>query len=184
MSAEYRRKLVNWLTSMLVLHLIVLVSLLYEWLTRTVDALALNPDSPEIWAWLLSESISAYIVYLSIFCIWHGSEFAQRGTPGSRWVQMLGSYRALIGVFCLLGLSILFNQTRWLDDLGCPEEVLPPGVFVFDGCGSWTPWWKELILLILALSFVGLTIAKMAISVASRFRRTDQLLAVRGVIRR
>ncbi len=167
-SAEYRQKLVNWLTSMLVLHTICAALFAMDWFNRLSLILPYNEGS----AWLILEAIiwnvPSFVFFFGALLIWHLADFAQPDRVMRRWFEFLGNYHLLVVVLCLVGLSALFNQSGWLNDIGCPEENFPPNAFVFDGCGSWTPFWKEAILMALTFAFVLLVLGKLILAIAYR----------------
>jgi hypothetical protein len=77
--------------------------------------------------------------------------------------MVFSRYRYLVLVLFAYALVRWFTYSTFFDDLGCP----PPGPnnFGFDGCGSWTPWWKTLMLLAVLLALYLLSLGKMAISI-------------------
>lgn len=174
MSAEYRQKLVNWLTSMLVLLTIVFANALYGWFTRLRYLVPIDEPSNIDLYLLFAGPLEGFAIYFVVLWFWHISDFIQQERWTNRWLGLLTSYRLLITLLLLIGASTLFIQSGWLDDLGCPEINNPPGVFTFDGCGAWTPWWKEMIGVVLVLSLLFSAFSKVLAVLASYTIRLSQ----------
>ena len=176
LSAAYRRKLRHWLTSMLVLHLFVLTSGGYEWFSRTLPHLHLNSDNPDVWIWPINQALGGYIILFILLWTWHLGDFIQRGESRIRLLRHAANYRVPLGLLCFYAAAFFFNQSSFLNDLGCP--VVDPDVFMFDGCGSWTPFWKQLFAIIPLIPLIGLlvaTLVKLVLAIVSHFRRPPQL---------
>ncbi|WP_151972911.1 hypothetical protein [Erythrobacter sp. EC-HK427] len=171
MSAEYRQKLVNWLTSMLVLSLLILATSLYDWLEEVYSVREVGRFRDE---WLygpLGEALRGYIIFFVLLWFWHMADFFQQAPWSNPWLMRFTDHRLISVLLLLLGASLLFYRTDWLNDLGCPEVIDSPAAFAFDGCGAWTPWWKDVIFLALVLALLGLTIMKVVLVLASYVTR-------------
>lgn len=164
-SAEYRQKLVNWLTSMLVLPTIILVNWLYNWFTRVQILLPSQEDGFQLIARTMVSPAESFAYFLPILLLWHFADFLQQNEPSNRWVANLTNYRWVVWLLVLIGASTLFNQTGWLNGLGCPEVNVPGG---FDGCGSWTPFWKLLIGAVCFLALLAAAFLKTLLMLAQR----------------
>ena len=171
MSPAYRRKLVDWLTSMMVLHLFVIAWALHDWYFNVVPLLSLNPDDAGLRLQSIRFAVEIYVPVFIVIAIWHGADFIQRGQIANRWLSGFAAYRVLLVVFLLWIASAFFVQSDWLNDLGCPEVRNPPGVFTLDGCGAWTPWWKELIGIFVTLALLAVAAGKAVLALASFLKR-------------
>ena len=88
-----------------------------------------------------------------------------------RWLRKLLSYGYLIGTLIAYGAAALFAISPVLNDLGCPEVVLGPDEFQFDGCGSWTPDWKIWIAAVATSGLYLLAIGKFILLLWCHARR-------------
>lgn len=155
MTEEYRCKLRYWLTSMLVLHLFAMLWACLFW-NRLLKRLQYYDH--DVWqligdlTWFVSET---YILIFVVLAVWHFFDLIQAGKSKRRYWRLFGEYRWLIGLFCFYGFAQIFIMTPYLDDLGCPENQ-----FGFDGCGSFTPWWKALLAFIPLLAMCLLALGK------------------------
>lgn len=165
MSAEFRTKLIHWLTSMMLLTLMSSLVALHNWFIWLPETNTVN--------WTLSDQIitlySAIDLFQWIFipiALWHFSDFVE--APNTK--SAIARYRYIAGMIFALGIASIFHQSIWLNDLFCPEVQLPPNVLVFDGCGSWTPPWKTAIFLALYVALCGLAGIKALVTIRSRLR--------------
>ena len=166
-SAEYRQKLVNWLTSMLVLLLITVVASLYEWLRYFTYIASAEYYNPEWFLGVIVGALGGYSIYFVFLWFWHFADFVQQMTWTNRILAWLMGYPLLVSLLLLIGASNLFVQSGWLDDLGCPQIVTPPeGPTFSGGCGSPTPWWKELIGIALVFALLFVSFSKLLVVLA------------------
>ncbi|PIW54851.1 MAG: hypothetical protein COW16_09085 [Sphingomonadales bacterium CG12_big_fil_rev_8_21_14_0_65_65_10] len=166
MSAEYRLKLVNWLTSMMLLMLMSSLMALHEWFTWLPKTYALNrPFSDQIIT--LFGAIDFFQWMFLPVALWHFADFVEARTTKIA----LAAYRNVSALVAALGIAAIFHQSLWLNDLFCPELELPPNVLMFDGCGSWTPLWKTAIFLCLFIALCALAAVKIWFATRSRFQK-------------
>ncbi|MEO9462757.1 MAG: hypothetical protein ABJ242_08485 [Marinomonas sp.] len=172
MSEEYRLKLRNFFCSMLLVLLIALIPLLYFWFF-------LLPYRMEYISGFDELSIPIRVVleqYAFLFLpilVWHIADFLKQS---NRWLSLgplSNSHRFLAIVLVMYGFSIVLVSSTFLNDLGCPEVILPEGVFQFDGCGTWTPEWKLSISIGFWLLICVLALWKLTVAIASRIRKTQ-----------
>ncbi|WP_340588392.1 hypothetical protein [Erythrobacter alti] len=171
MSAAYRCKLRHWLMSMLVLHLFVLTFAGFQWFARALPDLPLSSENSSIWIWPINQSIEVYILLFALLWLWHLGDFIQRGESRNHALKLAASYRLPLGLLCFHDAAAFFNQSSFLNDLGCPERFPDPEFLILDGCGSWTPWWKELLATIPLIGLLVASLVKLVLAIGSRFRR-------------
>lgn len=150
---------------MLLLHLIVILTTGQVWFEGVLPSLHLNPNLdyilPAVWS-----AAQSYIFLFIPVAIWHFADLLQSDREQRRWRKLLCGYRWFAICFVAYGAAALFHQSIWLNDLGCPK----PQPFQFDGCGSWTPWWKTVIA-IFPLSGLGASaIAKLTLAIFDLLR--------------
>jgi hypothetical protein len=112
-------------------------------------------------------------VYISLFLplfAWHVCDLLQVDPPRAGGLLFLDGYPFLVGTLVAFGAAGMFHHSTFLNDFGCPEVSLPSGVYQFDGCGSWTPWWKTLLAIVPLVILYCLPLWKLIISGASHLR--------------
>jgi uncharacterized membrane protein YfhO len=170
MTDSQRQKLLNWLTSMLVLMLLTVLGLVHDWFVIIPERLRWS-QSVSDHVIVLANGLSVYMLLFIPVFLWHVSDFVQSSTSENQLVRAFASFRLFLASVILTCLASILMVSPWLNDLFCPVVELPPGVFEFDGCGSWTPWWKEVLLLACLLSLCVLVLGKITVAIRSCFKK-------------
>jgi hypothetical protein len=163
----YRQKLLNWLTSMLMLLLISIIPLEYFWFFELPRITYFYIDDIRA---ILEPSLTWYVVIFVPLFFWHLGDFTRNSGFSSAFARLVSGYKLLAALLVALGLFVVLQTSTFLNDFGCPEVDLPEGVYQFDGCGSWTPEWKMWLSSITWLAICLLALWKVGASLFSIVR--------------
>lgn len=165
-------KLLNWLSSMLSLLLISVVLAGHFWFVVLPDRV--QYIGHEVWQYLppLGSHLMTFAVGFGPLVVWHLGDLFQANQPRRSILKILDKYELLYGWLLAWGLVALLGQTEFLNDLGCPPVEQGPTTFGFDGCGSFTPAWKQALFLFVSLVICVICLAKLIIGVVTRIPKS------------
>jgi len=131
MSAEYRQKLLNWLTSMMVLMLVQSAALAWTWvwLLRAQSQNTFGGWLPYTMAYRMGAVLEIFIVGFVLAAFWHFFDFLQRGDPRDMSFPRLSRYRTICQVSLLCALPIVVFAPLYL-------SVFQGSAFAGPDCGG------------------------------------------------
>ena len=173
MTDAYRQKLLDWLTSVLVVSLVTALCLVAVWFVVRPWELAGWRDEPptmlHFWeyAGLIAESLVIFAILLVPTMIWHLFDIIQRGTPQGAFAARLSSVRTWWIVMSLLGGTIVLDASRLFSyTASCYGSF----VFLSQGC-YYTKGVLTIPMTILLLFIPILCMGKVVISIRSLIKK-------------
>lgn len=173
MTDAYRQKLLDWLTSVLLVALVTSLCLVAMWFVDRPWELAGWRDEPPAirhfadYAGIVGEYLLFFPILLVPTLVWHLSDVIQRGEPQGVFAARLSSVRTWWIVMSLLGVTLVLRST------GHFSYTAPCGggfVFYWQDCyyTKGVVWIPQIILLL----FVPiLCMGKAAISIRSLIKK-------------
>lgn len=174
MTDGYRQKLLDWLTSMLLLILLTVLSLASYWFLDEPDVIVRPYGWDGVWKPELVDYAGPMGDTLSIFhsgfyplAIWHLFDLLQRADPQAKWARILASSASLhtvLAVLCVLLPLLTSGYFTYVEPCG--------GGFVFlsQDC-SYIKGVLSIPLIILLLFLLILCMGKAAISIRSLIKK-------------
>lgn len=196
MSEGFRTKLAHWLFSMLSLHLLVIVAIIYDafwphlWGSLPAPFGWRDPDH-QVWRGVLGQ-LGTYPFLSAMLMMWHSADFLQRDRHAFRLPWRIGGYQWLGSAFWAFGLFYLLSMSSFLNGLTCPTfasasstlslaaaAVAPNNdVFMLDDCGLEVPGWKKAPMWVCLIALGLLTLVKVIALIGSWVRYS---ISVRSV---
>jgi hypothetical protein len=154
MTATYRRKLLKWLMSMLLVGTIVSLSAVATWFIQLAPFVFLSPPThiSEV-AGPMGESLLPYPVFFLPSVVWHLFDFLQAREPVLRTLKLLAAYRTFFTLIAVAGSAWLLIGSGWFTVTEC--AAVEPGTVCFDCCQTapssllTTPFYLCLLFLII-----------------------------------
>ena len=154
MNDEYRQKLLNWFSTVLLIWAGTVLSLLIT-LFVTVPELRTNGLEGDALAAVFAEALIMYALFVIPTLFWHLLDFSQKHAPLNLWGRRICSYPAFLAVLSLVTSLWLLAGTGYFTHNSCDDL---DGAY-FHECYITISLWIMIPLLlgILALAVICLT---------------------------
>jgi hypothetical protein len=171
MNECFRQKIKHWLISILSICLLFTWFLTSRWLDAANKSYAYDESIPH-WTRALTPVLEFFSFGLFFALCWHIFDFLQSDRISRSAFGYFSRYPVMLLALIVWSMAFFLGVSPWLNDLLCPDVTLPPGVFQFDGCGSWTPDWKYALVYGCSLILCVLVGLKAVVCIASRLKKT------------
>lgn len=171
MTDTCRQKLLNLLSNIAILLLFWWLSITVFWLFGRSNPNLVNDLVPFEQAAFLADSFRLYAIWSVPIMIWHSANMLQLSEPSSRVARIADNFVIFLSVSTAGMAAHSLAASAILTQRQCPKSV-HDNEFGFVTCLYGPPDWLRQIVISSLLSVCLLCMAKVAISIRSRLRRT------------